>query len=87
MGAPAKPEQKKIDDIGAIGELSLAMQMKELPSVDPKLISSSISAAASRAAKSAANKTASSNDLFQAHNFEINIDLSVPINGKFYLTF
>ena len=71
--APAQPEleSKKEEDEKAA--------LNQLPSVDPKLINSALSSK-----KANINKTSNVNDLFQAHNFEINIDLSVPIAGKFF---
>ncbi len=74
--APAQPE------IEAKKEEEEKAALNQLPSVDPKLINSALSSKIANTKKSS-----NVNDLFQAHNFEINIDLSVPISGKIFIYF
>jgi hypothetical protein len=90
-----EPKMKKIasavfEDLLAPAQLELEAKkeddekatLNQLPSVDPKLINSALSS------KLASTKKSSNvNDLFQAHNFDINIDLSVPIAGKYLIYF
>jgi hypothetical protein len=71
--APVKAESEKPKE-----QDEDLISLNQLPSVDPKLISSALSS--NKAAN--ANKVSNASDLFQAHNFEINIDLSVPVNSK-----
>jgi len=69
----------------------LATTFKKEDSIDSKVInglkSTSLTPLQNENKNNASSVTKGSGDLFDDHNFEINIDLSVPINSKNFFFF